>query len=73
MQIVTIIMVCVALLQFIYTGYKYLLYSADCNPRNGLSLELNSFFNMLGLAADFIVWVIPVVIFFWPTKQYMKD
>ena len=72
MQIVTNIMVTVAVLQFIYTNYKYFFYSADCNPRNEMSLQFNSFLNMLGLASDFIIWLIPVTVFFWPTAQLKK-
>jgi len=69
MRVVTHIMVFVAVFQFVYTVYKYLFYSADCNPRNALSLNANSFLNMVGLASDFIIWLIPVTVFFWPTAQ----
>ena len=68
MVTLTFIIVCVAIGLSIYTIYKYLFYSAFCNPRNALSLELNSFLNMLGLGTDFLFWVIPALIFFWPTK-----
>ena len=64
----TRIIVIVSVFLFVYTGYKYLFYSAFCNPISGLSIQVSSALNMIGLGTDFMFWVIPIMIFFWPTK-----
>lgn len=61
-----------AILQFFYTCYKYFFYSADCNPRNKLSLEVNSLLSMIGTGVDYLFWLFPIVVFFWPTKAHEK-
>lgn len=73
MSYVTKVIVCVAVFLFFYTCYKYFFYSGDCCPLNYMSSELNSLLNLIGLGTDFIFWLIPVIIFFWPTKHYYHD
>lgn len=73
MQYVTTVIVGVAVFLFLYTCYKYFFYSADCNPLNGLSIELNSFFTLFGLGTDFMFWLAPVMVFFWPTNAVIKE
>ena len=63
----------VAILLFVYTLYKYLFYSGECNPMNGMSVEMNSLFNLVGLGTDFIFWLIPVMVFFWPTAALKHE
>ena len=55
----------VAVLEFIYSSYKYLFYSADCNPSNKLSICINSFFSLLAIVFDYYIWLIPVILYFW--------
>lgn len=69
MHIYTIVLAVMAVLLFIMTAYKYFFYSADCNPRNKMSLEVNSLLDFIGQASDFCVWLIPIVWFFWPNPQ----
>ena len=73
MSYVTKVIVCVAVFLFFYTCYKYFFYSGDCCPLNYMSSELNSLLNLIGLGTDFIFWLVPVIIFFWPTKHYYHD
>lgn len=73
MEYITKVIVFVAVLLFVYTCYKYFFYSADCQPLNYLSIEFNSFFDLVGLGTDFIFWLIPVIAFFWPTSLNSKD
>ena len=73
MQAVTYILVFIAILLFFYSAYKYLYYSADCNPKNALSLQVNSLFNMLGMGIGYLFWLIPVLCFFWPTASAVKE
>ena len=63
----------IAILQLLYDSYKFNFYSADCNPTNDLPITINSLFDTVSLACDFIVWFIPILIFFWPTKQKKRD
>ena len=67
MQIAIHTLVAVAVFEFIYSSYKYLFYSLDCNPRNKISIELNSFFSMIAVAFDYYFWLVPVILYFWPT------
>ena len=73
MEYITLVIFCVAVLLFFYTLYKYFFYSADCNPLNSLSLEFNSFLTMFGLGTDFMFWLVPVMVFFWPTNTLVHD
>ena len=73
MKFVTYILVFVAILLFFYSAYKYLFYSADCNPKNTLSLQVNSLLNMLGIGIGYIFWLVPVLRFFWPTASAVKE
>ena len=61
-----------AVIVFIYTLYKYFSYSADCNPINNLPLEVNSLFNLIAMICSYTFWLIPVVVFFWPTKREVQ-
>ena len=67
MQIAIHTLVAVAVFEFIYSSYKYLFYSMDCNLRNKISIELNSFFSMIAVAFDYYFWLVPVILYFWPT------
>lgn len=73
MQVLSNILASVACFQFFYALYKYLFYSADCNPKNSLSLEVNTLLNFIGQTIDFLLWLIPFTIFFWPTKKHLKQ
>ncbi len=67
MKLFIYLLVAVSILLFFYTAYKYLWYSADCNPINNMPLEVNSFLNMIGLGCAYQFWLIPIVAYFWPT------
>ena len=73
MYYITSVIVTVAVFLFVYTCYKYLFYSADCQPLNYFSLEANSFMTLVGLGTDFLFWLIPVMIFFWPTTRVFQE
>ena len=73
MEYITKVIVFVAVMLFAYTCYKYFFYSADCQPLNYMSIEVNSLFNLVGLGTDFIFWMVPVLIFFWPTKRVIHE
>ena len=73
MQLVTHVLVAEAVLLFFYASYKYLFYSADCNPRNHMSLEANEFLNMMGIGCAYLFWQMFVLCFFWPTKASEAD
>ena len=73
MYYITSVIVTVAVFLFFYTCYKYFFYSADCQPLNVLSLQANSLMTLVGLGTDFIFWLIPVLMFFWPTKRVIKE
>ena len=68
MEYITKVIVFVAVLLFLYTCYKYFFYSADCQPLNYLPIQVNSLFDLIGLGTDFIFWLFPVIVFFWPTQ-----
>ena len=73
MEYITKVIVFVAVLLFLYTCYKYFFYSADCQPLNYLSIEVNSLFDLVGIGTDFIFWLFPVIAFFWPTSLNGRD
>lgn len=72
-KLVTDVLVAEAILLFIYGSYKYLFYSADCNPRNALPLEANEFLNMMGVGGAYLFWLMFVLCFFWPTSAGRDD
>jgi len=72
-KLVMDVLVAEAVLLFLYGSYKYLFYSADCNPRNGMSLEANEFLNMIGAGCAYLFWLMFVLCFFWPTKAGEND
>ena len=69
LRLFTYLLVAVSILIFFYQAYKYLFYSADCNPINNMSLNANSFINMIGLGCAYQFWLVPIVAYFWPTSQ----
>lgn len=68
MRLYNNILVSLSFIVCIYTMYKYFSYSADCNPINNLPLEVNSMFNLVAMICSYTFWLVPVVVFFWPTK-----
>ena len=73
MQYITLVIVIVAVFLFLFTCYKYFFYSGDCCPLNVLSIEANSTLNLIGLGTDFMFWLVPVMVFFWPTKSLLRE
>ena len=70
---VTNLLVVEAILLQIYTCYIYLFYSADCLPRNNLSLEVNSFLNMIGAGTAYLSWLIFILCYFWPSRATLDE
>ena len=38
-----------------------------------MSLEVNSLLDTLGKSSDFVVWLVPVLVFFWPTAAVQLE
>ena len=70
---ITNLFVVEAILLFIYNCYIYLFYSADCNPRNGLSLEANSLLTFIGRGTSYLSWPIFIVCYFWPSRATLDE
>lgn len=55
-----------------YNLVQYLFFSADCNPM-AISFKMSSLLDFFGLGCDYLFWLVPVVIFFWPTISTKKE
>ena len=56
---------------FINSLAIYIFYSDDCVPYH-LPLELDSFFQLLDTLVTYQIWMVPVVLHFWPTKLHIR-